>query len=390
MTDIWKDVVRDPAFSKDELRRRVSVVQAHMRAAGFDLLLVSDFSNLYYLSGLDSIAQHDFLCVVVPADGEPAVVINEFYEGVYHHSAGAFPALPYNEFQDPIAVTMEGVRKLAPEARVTGFDNAWPAMSARIADALRKTLPGSALRDSFGIIEDARIVKTGMEIEYIRMAAAITEAGVVAAATKLARGSSDREVAAEAIAAMYRAGSDSVPLGPIVCGGYRGGVPYSTFAGYALKEGDNIFIELTGSVRRYTAPLMRTFVLGKPDAEVEAAARASSRAVDAIMETARDGVEAKEVAKAAMGELSAALAGKLFHNIIAYPVGIAYPPTWVEKLGYTIKTDATFVLRSGMVFHLPMSLRKLGSWAMGLSQTILIGPEKATALTTSASRVQIL
>jgi len=390
MTDVWNNVSSDPAFDKAELTKRVREVQKNMGEAGFDLLLVSDFSNLYYLSGLDSIAQHDFLCVVVPAEGEPAVAINEFYEGVYHHVSGAFPALPYNEFQDPVAVIMEGARKLAPGARMVGFDNAWPAMSARIAAGLEKALPGAVLKDSFGVVERARVVKTETELGYMRKAAEFTEAGVKAAITALSPGRVDRDVAAEAVAAMYRAGSDSVPLGPIVCGGYRGGVPYSSFAGYTLKQGDNIFIELTGSVRRYTAPLMRTFVLGKPDQEVEDAARATSRAVDAIMATARDGVSAKEVANAALGELSAALCGKLFHNIIAYPVGIAYPPTWVEKLGYTIKADADFRLRSGMVFHLPMSLRKLGSWAMGLSQTIVVGPDKATALTTSPSRVQIL
>jgi Xaa-Pro dipeptidase len=361
-----------------------------MRKAGIDLLLVSDFSNLYYLSGLDSIAQHDFLCVILPIEGEPLAVINEFYEGIYHHVAEGFAAISYNEFQDPIAVTMEGARKLAPGARVVGFDTAWPGMAARIADGLRHVLPHAQLRDSFGVVEEARIVKTTQELDYMRRAAALTEAGIRAAATKLKPGSLDRAVAAEAIAAMYREGSDGVPLGPIVCGGYRGGLPYSSFAGYVLRDGDNIFIETTGCVRRYVAPLMRTFVIGQPSAEVVHAARATSRAVDAIMETARDGALAGDVAKAAMSELSTALTGKLFHNIIAYPVGIAYPPTWVEKLGYTIKAGAKFKLRSGMTFHLPMSLRKPGAWAMGLSQTIVVGPERATALASSPAQMQLL
>ena len=388
MTSPFQHITQDPAFTKAELTRRVQSVQADMRERGFDLLLVSDFSNLYYLSGLDSIAQHDFLCVVLPVEGEPVVVINEFYEGIYHHVAGAFTARHYNEFQDPIAVTMESASRLSSGARVVGYDNAWPAMSARIAEGLQQALPGAVMKDSFGIVERSRVVKSEAELGLMRQAAALTEAGVTAAAAALAAGTPDRVVAAESIAAMYRAGSDSIPLGPIVCGGYRGGVPYSSFSGYTLQDGDCVFIELTGSVRRYTAPLMRSFVIGKPDAEIEAAARATSRAVDAIMHTARNGVHAGDVAKAAMEELSAALDGKLFHNIIAYPVGIGYPPTWVEKLGYTVKADAQFTLRSGMVFHLPMSLRKPGAWAMGLSQTIVIGPDKANALTTSPAQMQ--
>jgi Xaa-Pro dipeptidase len=84
------------------------------------------------------------------------------------------------------------------------------------------------------------------------------------------------------------------------------------------------------------------------------------------------------------------MAGKLFHNIIAYPVGIAYPPSWVEKLNCTIKADARFTLREGMVFHLPMSLRKLGAWAMGLSQTVVVGRDGATSLAVSPARLQVL
>lgn len=390
MTQNWASVPYNPSFSRESLIRRVRDVQKNMAAAKLDLLLVSDFSNLYYLSGLDSIAQYDFLCVIVPAEGDPLVLINEFYEGIYHHVAGVFPTLSYNEFQDPIAVLMDGARKVAPKARTVGYDNAWPTMSGRIVDGISKTLADATMHSSVGIVEKVRIIKDAAELAYMKRAAALTEIGVEAAAKALVAGRPDRDAAAEAIAAMYQQGSDSVPLGPIVCGGYRGGVPYSNFDGYVLKPGDNVFLELTGSVRRYTAPLMRTFVLGEPNAEVRETAEASSRAVEAIIQTAKPGAQAGDVAKAALGELSKAMAGKLFHNIIAYPVGIAYPPSWVERLPCTIKANSQFTLEEGMVFHLPMSLRKLGTFALGLSQTILIGPNGATPLGKSPARLRVL
>jgi Xaa-Pro dipeptidase len=390
VTQHWNGVPRNPAFSRETLTRRVHAVQEEMRKSGIDLMLVSDFPNLYYLSGLDSIAQYDFLCVAVPAEGDPLVLINEFYEGIYHHVAGAFPAVTYDEFQDPIAILMDGVRKIASDARAVAYDNAWPNLVAKIGDAVTAALPGATMKSAFGIVERVRMIKDAAELDCMKKAAALTEIGIVAAAKVLAPGRLDCEAAAEAIAAMYRAGSDSVPLGPIVCGGYRGGIPYSTFDGYQLKAGDNIFVELTGSVRRYTAPLMRTFVLGKPGAEVAETAEASRRAVEAIMRTAKHGANAGDVAKAALGELSIAMQGKLYHNIVAYPVGIAYPPSWVERLDCTIKADSRFTLREGMVFHLPMSLRKLGHWALGLSQTVVVGAEGATPLGKTPARLQEL
>jgi Xaa-Pro dipeptidase len=390
MMQQWDGVGQDPAFSSDEFQRRAAAVREGMRRAGIDLLLVSDFSNLYYLAGMDSIAQHDFQCLILPADGEPRLVANEFYEGVHHHSACIYPPLFYNEFEDPIRRVMDGIRQVAPTAKTVAVEHAWPSLSERIADGLQQILPGVAVRDSAGAVEAARLVKSDAELALMRRAAQLTEAGVVAAAEVLRPGRVDREAAAAATAAMLRAGGDCVPLGPIVCGGYRGGIPYSTFNGYTLREGDAVFLELTGSLRRYVAPLMRSFVLGEPDAEIERVARATSRAVDTIMATARDGIEAKAVAEAAMECLADGLPGHLFHNIIGYPVGIAFPPTWVERLGHSIKTNSKLTLRSGMVFHLPMSLRKLGRYAVGLSQTIVVGPAGATGLTTSPARLQVL
>jgi Xaa-Pro dipeptidase len=141
-----------------------------------------------------------------------------------------------------------------------------------------------------------------------------------------------------------------------------------------------VFIELTGTFRRYVAPLMRSATVGTPDPEVLRAAEVTGAAVQAILATAGDGVPSRHVAQAAMSVLREGLDGRAFHNIIGYPVGIAYPPSWVENLGCSITVNSDFVLRKGMVFHLPMSLRKPGSWAIGLSQTIVVGENGATPL----------
>lgn len=377
-------------FGKAEYQRRAAEVRAEMRKAGVDVMVVSDFANMYYLSGQESSAQYDYQCLVFPLDGDPILVINEFYQVLYRHQAGIYAVQPYNEFEDPISVTRKALAASGSRAKVVGIDHTWPLMLGKLSAAIGEVHPGAEIRQSYGIVENVRIVKTREEIELMRRAAAITEVGVAAAARAIRAGVSDGSIAGAAANAMFSAGGESAPVGPIVCGGYMGGVPYSNFNGYVLKDGDNIFVEQTGSLFRYVAPLMRSFSLGEPDAERAQAARATSNAVDAILSTAKPGVHAQTVAQAALKALDEAMAGKLFHHIIGYPVGFAFPPTWVEKLVHKITSHSELVLREGMTFHLPMSLRKESKWAMGLSQTIVIERDGARALTTSDAKLTVL
>ncbi|MBN7760708.1 aminopeptidase P family protein [Nitratireductor aquibiodomus] len=389
MTNIIAQKYPKP-FAKAEYDRRAAEVRAEMRNAGVDVLVISDFANMYYLSGQESSAQHDYQCLVFPLDGEPQLVINEFYQVLYQAQAGITEVCPYNEFDDPISVAKTALIKAGGRAKVVGIDHTWPLMIARLSAVIHEVHPGAEIRQGYGIVENVRIVKTHEEIELMRRAAAITEVGVIAAAKAIRAGVSDGSIAGAAANAMFAAGGESAPVGPIVCAGYIGGVPYSNFNGYVLQDGDNIFVEQTGSLFRYVAPLMRSFSLGEPDAERAQAARATSNAVDAILSTARPGVHAQKVAEAALKALDEAMAGKLFHHIIGYPVGFAFPPTWVEKLVHKITTHSDPVLREGMTFHLPMSLRKEGRWAMGLSQTIVIAKDGAETLTTSQAKLVVV
>jgi Xaa-Pro dipeptidase len=203
-------------------------------------------------------------------------------------------------------------------------------------------------------------------------------------------GKRDYDVAAAITATMYGQGGETACWGPIVAAGYRAGCAHSTFNGYQLRRGDTIFLEVTGEVRRYVGPLMRTAILGEPNAEIRRVASIVESTVDLILEKSRAGIKASDVAKAALANAEPLLDSMIFHHYFGYPVGIGYPPTWIEHLGYFIRVDNDRVLEPGMVFHLPMSFRKYGEYAVNLSQTMLVGERGAEALSRTPARLQIV
>jgi Xaa-Pro dipeptidase len=96
------------------------------------------------------------------------------------------------------------------------------------------------------------------------------------------------------------------------------------------------------------------------------------------------------VAKAGASEISPVRENVVFHDDYGYPVGIGYPPSWPENLGFYIRSNNDRPLEKGMVFHLPMSLRKLGEWGIGLSETIVITEGAAQVLSNTAHEMKVI
>lgn len=84
------------------------------------------------------------------------------------------------------------------------------------------------------------------------------------------------------------------------------------------------------------------------------------------------------------------LPGLVFHHNFGYSVGIGFPGTWIETLGFFLRVDNRQILQSGMVFHLPMSLRKYGEYGVNQSHTMLITQSGAEALTRTDARLNVL
>ncbi len=107
------------------------------------------------------------------------------------------------------------------------------------------------LLDCYGIVEEGRICKSEVEIALMRQAAKATEAGMQAAINAVRAGATENDVAAEACAAMFRAGSDYPAVLPYVTSGPRSMIGHATWEGRTIQPGEHVFLEMAGCMRRY-------------------------------------------------------------------------------------------------------------------------------------------
>ena len=71
-----QSIGRELAFSVDEYRGRLRRAHAAMDAAALDALVVMNPASVFYLSGFQTFAVDGAACLIVPRQGEPAIVMD--------------------------------------------------------------------------------------------------------------------------------------------------------------------------------------------------------------------------------------------------------------------------------------------------------------------------
>jgi Xaa-Pro aminopeptidase len=354
-----------------------------MRARQLDALLLTDPAAIYYLTGSDSQSVTHLQCLVLPPEGDATLFTWDFEAGNVAVTSWVPSVVTYSWFEDPVKRFVELLRALRLEDGRMALDLRSRYLAAATVAALQEALPEAEIEDAFGIVEECRARKSPAELAYMRRAAELTDDSIAVAYSAARVGARDTDVAAAVMEFLYAAGSEALCSGPIVASGFAAGLGHASFTGRTLAAGDTLFLEYSAQVRRYVAPVMRTAVLGRASPEMALFRDAGMAAIDSVLAEARPGVPAGQVARAAL-ECLAPVRGKThFHGLVAYSVGLGFPTTRYESLGYELREGNEKLLAEGMAFHVVMSLRKFGEFGVSQSHTVVITADGAEAITKS-------
>lgn len=369
-------------FPVEELERRTQAVRGLMAAAGLDVLVVSNPSNLAYLTGLATAMPSVLARLVVPREGELRLLCASAELPTVLRTSSISPScLMAVDWLDPTgtvralagAITaadsgplVVGAELTAPEAFASG------ALDAGTYLGLLRHLPGARIRDASALVLEARLLKSPLEIECMRTAGVLTAVGLDAARDAVVPGARESDVAGAALAAMARGGSQASPMGPMIIGSERSGWgTHLVYDARGLVEGP-VFVELTGTSRGYVAPGMTTAVLGRSDDVTRRLASATIETLERLVGAIRPGRTGDDVARAARGPL-ARVTEAWFHGAYGYSVGLATAPSWTEAPCY-LADGAERELEPGMAFSLAICAMVPGTRGVGFGVTVLVTP----------------
>ncbi|MGH6948699.1 MAG: M24 family metallopeptidase [Kiloniellales bacterium] len=373
-----------PLFTPQEYEGRLSALRRLMDQRDLDIALVSQPENIFYLTGLDHWGYFAPHLLIVPGDGELVLVTRAMERVTVSNQVRNARFEGHGDQETAADVGLRVLRQAAsPRRRRIGLEKWSSGLPFGLATALVEALPDSSWHDITGLVDGLRQVKSPAEQAYMRSAAKITDAATAAALAAIGVGARENEIAAACQKAMTAAGGSFPGFGPFVRSTRRLGEEHTSWGEAALAEGDAVFLELSGSVSRYHAPLGRLVHVGRLPEGTEEMAELCGKAFGAVLDALRPGARARQVYAAWQGVVDDAGLAHYRRHHCGYLVGIGVPPTWTGGNGVTgLRSDSDLEIRTGMTIHILSWL--MGTGARGdyfVSDTVLLGEKGPEILT---------
>ncbi len=335
-------------FEASEYHARVARVQAELRRRGIDALIAFQPESVTWLTGFFTRGYSTFQFALVPATGEPGVLCRDVARYYLDTTCVYADNATWSDGDDRFAVAADFLRRrLGAGGRVAVEMSAWQ-LNAERWEKLKAAFPDRVFVDAEDLVARLRYVKSPAEIDYQRRAARAPEAGMAAAVATARAGVAEREVAAEIVAAMIRAGSDHPGPGPL-SSGERAFHLHGGFTDRVLETGDTLQCECTPAVRHYHARFMRTIKIGRAPFSLRPTPSPTTPTLSASEAVSRPAVAAAVPDRIYRDGILGAGLRKDYTNKTFYSIGLMMPPVGGEAL--EAAPGATWRFEQGMVFH---------------------------------------
>jgi Xaa-Pro dipeptidase len=364
--------VERPRISDDELASRPAELGRRLAAAGFDGWLA--FGDDRAVAGADHVRyltdfQPHFEPVLLAGrtDDSAAVMFtgpeSVAYASIVTERASVEAIFAIEEFAHPdeeyptIAIVsglatlsdlFQGRSRIAVLAGAAIPEAVWRrAIAPLIAN-------GRELVAADHVAYDLRALKTDPEQRVIDEAYKIARLGLEAAAKALRPGVIEREIAAEAEAAMRRAGAEGFGIDTMVASGAANTAPIlarSTFR--AIEADDMVTVTVAPRYEGYHAALARAFLFRR-NAQLESAIDVARDGQRAALEALVAGREGRDAARALGDILKRAQTGAELPYVPVHSIGLIEfePPIFLSSSAVPIHAGMALSIDSAL-FHGP-------------------------------------
>lgn len=369
-----------PAFEKEEYEIRISKVRKSMDEKNIEVLIVTDPSNMAWLTGYDGWSFYVHQCVVLSLEGEP------FWYGRGMDANGAkltvfmqhenIIGYPDDYVQNPEKHPMDYLSKILTEKnwaqKTIGVEKDNYYFTASCLESLQRNLVQANFVDSTALVNWQRTVKSPRELEFMRKAARIVEKMHARIFEVMEPGMRKNDLVAEiyhsGITGAEDAGGDYTAIVPMTPTGADASAPHLTWDDQPIPNNSGTFFEIAGCYRRYHCPLSRTIYLGQPPQKYLDVEKAVLEGIEAGLEAAKPGNFAEDIEAAWRKTISKY--GYEKESRCGYAIGLSYPPDWGERTVSFRKGDKT-VLEPNMTFHFMPALW-FDDWGLETTESIVI------------------
>lgn len=348
-------------FTKEEYQSRVKKVKRRMEERGIEVLLITDPANMNYLTGYNAWSFYVHQMVAVMIDEEEPIWIGRFMDAIAarktawleHDNILAYSdKYVQSDIRHPMDYVADVLKDKGKENKniAVEMDNYY--FTAQCYESLKKGLPNAKFQDAKSLVNWVRIIKSDVEIEFMKRAGMIMEKGMKDSIDYLGIGVRKCDMAAE-IYKTFTSGTDELggdyaSIVPLMPTGVDAGACHLTWTDEEYKDGDIVIFELAGCYQRYHSPMSRTISLGKPSKKLKETVDITIEGLNKVLDFIKPGVTAEEAEAVWADNLKKY--GLFKESRIGYSTGLNYPPDWGEHTLSLRPGDKT-VLKPNMTIH---------------------------------------
>lgn len=371
----------DNPFSRQEIDSRLERVREALAGRKLDAAVFASPENVFWLTGLDHWGYFAPHLLVVPLEGRPMLVTRAMERVSVEKQVKASDFRGHPDSETAADMMARVLKAMKLEGKHVGLERWTSGMSLGLGSSLQEQVPAK-WADVSNLVDTMRLVKSAEEQALMRKAAAVTDASAGAAIAAIHDGARETEVAAACLSAMTAAGGDVPGFGPFVRPGSRLGEEHGTWGRGQYRNGEPVFLELSGCVSRYHAPLGRLVRIGTINDADARMAEVAKRAFDAVVAALKPGLKASDIYAAWQAVVDDAGLPQYRRHHCGYCVGVGLPPSWTGGNSVVgLRGDSDMPIRSGMSFHVLSWLMGTGKGDDFISNTVLLTDTGAEVLT---------
>lgn len=293
--------------------RRRKKLRALIEQSGADHLLVTNFTNVTYLTGFSG---GDSYLLSSP-DGETLITDMRFTTEL----AEECPELPL-AVRQPGETMAKFVADVLQRERVERLGIEGYSATVSFHQALGKTLPNTLLVVTEGLVERLRTIKDREEIRATRLACQQAQRAFDAAHARVTHKTTEAELAAELEYQARLCGAKGLSFPAIVAVGARSALPHATPSRRRLGESTFVLVDWGVNSGLYMSDLTRIIVTGKISPKLRKVYGVVLTAQLAAIDAIRPGVACEQVDHVARQIISKAGWGKLFGHGLGHGTGL--------------------------------------------------------------------
>ncbi len=334
-------MIRMADFHKEKAEKVIEV----MRDGGADALLLFPGVDIGYYTGFSIGMSERLAAALITFDGESVIVVNELERELRGQRPWIEDVDIWLEHEDPIGLLVENIERLGLGDAVIGIaeDAPWGWVNR-----LQAKLPGVHFVDASPYLSHERMVKSPQELDWMRMACAITDRALETGFEQLHTGITEKQLAAD-ITSELQAGGGEMGFAGVLFGD-RAALPHGYPSERELKPGNGVLVDIGTKIHGYFSDITRTVFYGEPSARqreiFDAVLKANSVAYEAI----RPGVTCESLDAVARKVIEDAGFGEYFIHRLGHGVGLQghEHPYIVRNNGLELEPGMTFTIEPGI------------------------------------------